>query len=272
MKNKQQRLPRSYLFVPGDRPDRFDKALAAGADMVVLDLEDAVADGQKEQARAAVAAYLSPGRSICLRINGSGTPWFGDDLDLCTAAGIGAIMLPKVETPGQIAQVTERAGGRIPVLPFIETALGYWHMRETAAVPGVQRLVFGTLDFLLDLGMTARGSELNSVRLQLVLVSRLAGIAPPIAGVTQDIHDMASVENDALRARRMGFGGKLCIHPAQVAAVNACFSHSEAEVAWARKVVAAAEAAHGGAVSLEGRMIDRPVIEQARAILGYDLK
>ena len=240
--------------------------------MVILDLEDAVAAGQKGQARAAVAAYLTPERSICLRINSTETPWFEDDLDLCTAAGIGAIMLPKVETAGQIERVRERTGGHIPLLPFIETARGYANMRETAATPGVQRLVFGTLDFLLDLGMTAQGDELNSVRLQLVLASRLAGIAPPVEGVTQDVNNTAGLESDALRARRMGFGGKLCIHPAQVAAVNACFTHTDEEIAWARKVLAAAEKSDGGVVALEGRMIDRPVIEQARAVLGHVLK
>lgn len=272
MKKKQQHLPRSYLFVPGNRPDRFDKALASGADMVILDLEDAVADRQKDQARVAVGAYLTPERSLCLRINGTETPWFGDDLDLCTAAGIGAIMLPKVESASQIERVADRTDGRIPLLPFIETARAYRNILEIAETPGVQRLVFGILDFIGDLGMTAQGDELNSVRLQLVLVSRVAGLAPPVEGVTQDIGNTARVENDALRARRMGFGGKLCIHPAQVAAVNACFTYSEEEIAWARKVLAATEKSNGGVVSLEGRMIDRPVIEQARAVLGHELK
>ena len=269
MKSRQPHLPRSYLFVPGDRPDRFDKALASGADMAILDLEDAVAPDKKDQARMMVASYLFPGLSVCLRINGTGTDWFEEDLKLCSSPGIGSIMLPKAEDRDQIKHITSRLGENIPVLPFIETAPGYWNMREVAGTRGVQRLVFGTLDFLLDLGMTAQGDELNSVRLQMVLVSRLAGIASPIEGVTQDIDDMRTLQDDALRARRLGFGGKLCVHPAQVAAVNDCFSYSEDEIAWARRVTEAAKQSDGAVISIEGKMIDKPVLERARQILEH---
>lgn len=267
MKSRQQRLPRSYLFVPGDRPDRFDKALAAGADMIVLDLEDAVAPDRKSEARESVAAWLSPDRNICLRINGPDTDWFEDDMKLSTTAGVVAIMAPKIETADLINRVVSGAQGRIPVLPFIESAAGYWNMREIAGTPGVQRLVFGTLDFLLDLGMSARGDQLNSIRLQMVLASRLADISPPVEGVTQDIKDTGVLRDDALRARSLGFGGKLCIHPAQVTVVNDCFSYTETEIAWARKVVAAAERSGGTVVLVDGKMIDKPVIERARLIL-----
>ena len=268
MKNRQQRLPRSYLFVPGDRPDRFDKALATGADMVILDLEDAVAPAQKPQASEAVAGWLTPEHSICLRINGPDTDWFEDDLKLASATGVVAIMVPKIETTEQIKRVVSGVQGKIPVLPFIETAAGYWNIQEIAGTSGVQRLVFGTLDFLMDMGMSAQGDELNSVRLQMVLVSRLADLAAPVEGVTQDIENTNILRADSLRARSLGFGGKLCIHPAQVNLVNDCFSHTEAEIAWARKVVAAAVQSNGAVVVIEGKMIDKPVIERARLILG----
>ena len=272
MKSRQQRLPRSYLFVPGDRPERFDKALDAGADMVILDLEDAVAPARKQQAREAVVAWLSPEHNICLRVNGPETDWFEDDLRLGTAAGVGAIMVPKVETRDQLNRVVNGVQGKIPVLPFVESAVGYWNMREIAGTAGVQRLVFGTLDFLMDLGMSAQGDELNSIRLQLVLVSRLADIAPPVEGVTQDIENTNILRDDSLRARSLGFGGKLCIHPAQVNVVNDCFRHTEAEITWARKVVAAVERSNGAVVVIEGKMIDKPVIERARLILDQILE
>lgn len=267
MKNKQRCLPRSYLFVPGNRPDRFDKALASGADKVILDLEDAVPPDQKVQARKNVAEYLSSENSICLRINSTDSDWFNEDLELCSLAGVDSIMLPKVEFMDQINQVTSKVGGEKPILPFIESALGYWNIREVADAHRVQRLVFGTLDFILDLGMDAQGDELNTIRLQMVLVSRLANIAPPIEGVSMDIKDIDTLRNDTLRARRLGFGAKLCIHPSQVTEVNTCFTYSKAEIEWARKVVAAAEKSKGAVISLDGKMIDKPVIERARAIL-----
>lgn len=267
MKNDHKDLPRSYLFVPGNRPDRFNKALASSVDKVIIDLEDAVPPEQKLQARKTVAEYLSSENSICLRINSTDTEWFNEDLAVCSLAGVDSIMLPKVETMEQINQVTSKVQEEIPILPFIESAQGYWNMREVAAAHRVQRLVFGTLDFILDLGMDAQGDELNTVRLQMVLVSRLANIAAPVEGVSMDIKDVDGLRNDTQRARRLGFGAKLCIHPSQVAEVNACFTYNNEEIEWARKVVAAAAESKGAVFSLEGKMIDRPVIERARVIL-----
>jgi len=253
--------------VPGDRPDRFGKALASGADMVILDLEDGVAPANKQRAREAIASSLTQEHSICLRINSTDTDWFEGDLELCSMAGISSIMLPKAENMDQVQHLTGRVAGNIPVLPFIETALGYWNMRQVADCPGVQRLVFGTLDFLLDLGMSAQADELNSVRLQMVLVSRLAGIASPVEGVTQELEDSDLLQHDSQRARKLGFGGKLCIHPVQVPVINRCFSYSDEEIAWARKVVMAAEQTAGAVMSIDGKMVDKPVIERARLIL-----
>ena len=267
MKQQHTGLSRSYLFVPGDRPDRFAKALATAADTVIIDLEDAVAPDQKDRARAVVAEFPFAERSICLRINGAGTDWYARDLALCRLPGVEVIMLPKVESAQQIEQLVAAIPAAIPVLPFIETAQGYEKMRDIAGAARVQRLVFGVLDFMLDLGLSAAGDELNSVRLQMVIASRLAGIGTPVDGVTKDIKDEPGLRDDCLRARRLGFGGKQCIHPAQVGVVNACFSHSEEEIAWARKVIAAVAAAQGAVISLDGKMIDRPVLERARIIL-----
>jgi len=261
------RVARSLLFVPGSRPDRFDKALAACADAVVVDLEDAVAPDDKDRARDAVAAWLAASRSVVLRINGAETAWFRRDLALCGRTGVAAVMLPKTERAEDIAAV--RDAGAQAVLPLIESAAGFAALPAIAGAPGVQRLAFGSLDFQVDLGMRdALEDELLPFRSQLVLASRLAGLQPPVDGVSTAIDDADRLRDDVLRARRLGFGGKLCIHPRQVEGVNRHFAPSEAERAWARRVLDAAAASGGAAVAVDGKMVDKPVILRAQAILG----
>jgi citrate lyase subunit beta/citryl-CoA lyase len=262
----QEFVARSYLFVPGDRPDRFDKALAAGADAVIIDLEDAVAPAQKSAARAAIGQWLAAEKRVIVRINADTTEWFRDDLALVRAAGIAGIVLPKAQTidPELLALCAET--GKC-LLPLIETAQGFENAYALASGPGVQRLLFGTLDFQMDLGIDGEGDELAYFRSELVLVSRLAGIQPPVDGPSTALDDAAQVSGDTQRARRMGFGAKLCIHPRQVAAVNAAFAPSAAELEWARRVQAAAAASGGAAVALDGRMVDRPVILKAGQIV-----
>ena len=260
------RAARSLLFVPGTRPDRFDKALAAGADVVILDLEDAVPPADKARAREAIAAWLTPRHAVMLRLNGADSAWFRDDLALCRRPGVAAVMLAKAERATDLAAV--RAAGAAAVLPLIESAAGFAALPQLAAAPGVQRLVFGSLDFQIDLGMRdAHEDELLVFRSQLVLASRLAGLQAPVDGVTTAIDDPTRLREDVLRARRLGFGGKLCIHPRQVADVNACFAPGEAERAWARRVLDAAAASGGAAIAVDGQMVDKPVILRAQAIL-----
>lgn len=260
------RIARSLLFVPGSRPDRFDKALAAGADAVVIDLEDAVPPADKDRARDAVAAWLAPGRAVVVRINGAGTGWFHDDLVLCARPGVAAVMLPKAECADQVAAL--RDAGAVAVIPLIESAAGFAALAAVAGAPGVQRLAFGSIDIQVDLGMRdPLEDELLPLRSQLVLASRLAGLQPPIDGVSTAIDDAERLREDVLRARRLGFGGKLCIHPRQVEGVNRHFAPSAAERAWAQRVLAAAATAGGAAVALDGRMVDQPVILRAQAIL-----
>jgi citrate lyase subunit beta/citryl-CoA lyase len=255
--------PRSYLFVPGNRPERFAKALASGADAVILDLEDAVPPDQKDAARAAVAGWLDASRSVVLRINAVDTPWFADDRALCRRAGVAAVMLAKTERAQDIAAI----GAFASIVPLIESAAGFDHLRAIASAPGVQRLAFGAIDFQLDMAMQADFDDLVFFRSQLVLASRLASLAPPIDSPSTAIDDASSVESEAQRARRLGFGAKLCIHPKQVAPVNRSFSPSAADRAWARRVIEAAAASGGAAVALDGRMIDKPVILRAQTIL-----
>lgn len=264
-------LPRSYLFVPGDRPDRFAKALASGADAVVLDLEDAVAPGAKAAARAAVAAALATGEPrFVVRLNDESAPGFDDDL--AAAAGAPALMLPKAERPEALARLHATVPGAA-LLPLVETARGVLAAAALAAMPGVQRLVFGTLDYALDLSLEGPQAETTGLDVPatlLALASRAAGLVAPVAGVTAALDDEARLHADLERARALGFGAKLCIHPRQVAWVHAALRPAPAELAWARRVLAAVDAATG-AVQLDGRMVDRPVIERARRLVARDL-
>ncbi len=258
-------IPRSYLFVPGDRPERYAKALASGADAVVVDLEDAVAPATKAAARDALANWLARagehGGSIVVRVNAVDTPWFEDDVALCQSPAVVAVMVPKAERAADLDGV-----GR-PVLALVETAVGIDAVRELARAEQVERLVFGSIDLQLDLGITGDGDELLPFRAQLVLASRLASLAPPVDGVTAAIDDAAVLQADTSRARRLGFGAKLCIHPRQVDAVNAGFAPSAAELAWAERVLDAAAKAGGAAVAVDGKMVDRPIILRAEALL-----
>ena len=260
---------RSLLFVPASRPDRFDKALASGASRVVIDLEDAVAPNEKDHARAAVRGWLTPVHDVILRINGADTPWFAADLALCGCEGVGGVMLPKAEQTEPLASVM-RAGAK-SLLPLVETAAGFASLDRIAKAPGVACLAFGSLDLQADLGMRdPREEELLPFRVQMVLAARLAGIAPPIDGVSTATEDESRLQEDALRARRLGFGGKLCIHPRQVSIINLAFAPSAREVTWARRVLELAAAAHGAVFALDGKMVDRPVILRAEAIVRED--
>ena len=237
------------------------------AHAVIVDLEDAVPAAEKTAARSAVAAALDLRQPVIVRINGVDTDWFRNDVTICRMPGVAAIMLPKTEGVEHLRRVEELLGGSLPILPLIETAHGFANALEIAKDRAVGRLVFGAIDFQLDLGIKGDAEELLFFRSQLVLVSRLAGIAAPADGINTEIDDPEKLRADTLRARRLGFGGKLCIHPKQIPYVNQCFRPTPEEIAWARRVVEAAEAAGGAAVADGGQMIDRPVILQAERIL-----
>ena len=262
------RLPRTYLFVPGDRPERFAKALASGADAVVIDLEDAVGPAAKPAAREAVSSFLAGGADrgrIVVRINDESTPWFADDVAMLALRGAPAAMLPKAERPHTVA-LLRHACPQIAVLALVATARGVLAAEALAAAPGVQRLVFGTIDFALDLDLSGDALGLDHAASRLALASRAAGIASPVAGVTAAIDDEALLLAELARARAHGFGAKLCIHPRQVAPIHEALAPSAAELAWAQRVLQTAGAA-SGAVQVDGRMVDRPVIERARRLV-----
>lgn len=258
---------KSFLFVPGNRPERFDKACAAGADAVILDLEDAVAPTGKEGAREAVRRWLQQGGRAWLRVNGTETPWHQHDLALLDLAGVQGVLLPKAEDAHELQALARHVRSGKPLVPLIETAAGLWNARELASVAGVQRLAFGSVDFQVDLSIHGDGDELLFARSQLVLASRVAGVLPPVDGVTVAIEDDGVLQADVARARRLGFGGKLCIHPRQVAAVQASFRPAPADLEWARRVIEATDTAGHDAVRLDGKLVDKPVIDRARALL-----
>lgn len=260
-------LPHSYLFVPGDRPERFAKAMASGADLVIVDLEDAVAPVAKERAREALTAWLDDGNGpVVVRINDATSPEFAADLIVVARAGVAGVIVSKTERAEDLARV-RAAVPNAALLPLIETAAGLDRLREIASAPGVQRLVFGSIDLQLDLGIEGDDDELLLFRSQLVLASRVASLAAPVDGVSTTLDDFEALTLKTQRARRLGFGAKLCIHPRQVAPVNSAFAPSGAEIAWALRVIEASRAAGGTAVAVEGRMVDRPVLLQAQALL-----
>ena len=262
--------PRTYLFVPGDRPERFDKALASGADAVVLDLEDAVAPADKPRARAAVETRLRDAgvgdrARMVVRINDEATPEFEADLAMLARAPAGYLMLPKAERAATVARVRATCPG-IGVLALIETARGVLNAEALAGAEGVQRLVFGTIDYALDLGLSGDPIGFDPAANRLALASRAAGLPAPVAGVTPDLTDPAPLLADLQRARAHGYTAKLCIHPKQVALVHTALQPSAAEIDWATRVIAAAQGA-AGAVQLDGRMVDKPVLQRAHALL-----
>lgn len=262
---------RSCLFTPADRPERFEKALATGADLVVLDLEDAVLPEAKEVARENVRSFLRAGGRAGVRVNGVGTPWHESDMSLLREGGLCAAMLPKAENAADLARFAAAAPVGCAVIALVESALGIWTARELAAVAGVTQLAFGSVDFQLDAGIPDAAEDdapLLYARSRLVLASAIAGIAAPIDGVTVALDDTDVLRRDVARARQLGFGGKLCIHPKQIAPVHEGFAPSAEELAQARAIVAAAEASGAeGAIRLNGKLIDRPVVMRARRLL-----
>jgi citrate lyase subunit beta / citryl-CoA lyase len=264
------RTATTYLFVPGNRPDRFDKALASGADVVVVDIEDAVAPEDKSTARHATAQWCAGAEMhrtrLAIRINDATAEWFADDLELLRTTGIALAMLPKAEHPESMSQVLCAMPAGAQLIPIIETARGVANVDAIASAKGVLRLAFGSLDYAVDLDLSGDERGLIHAASRLAIASKCAGIASPIAGVTAAFDDDVCLQVDVAFARAHGFGAKLCIHPRQVEAVHRLFAPTPAELAWAKQVVAAAER-HRGAFVLDGKMVDRPVLFRAQAIL-----
>lgn len=260
---------RSWLFVPSTRPDRFAKAAASGADRVILDLEDAVAPHEKADARRNLAnAAIPRDVPMYVRVNSALTPWFEDDLAVAATLAIHGILLPKADSAAHVERAAAVIAPRHVIVPIIETAVGLWNVLEVARAPRVERLVFGAMDFALDTGMHDKDGAFDYVRSRIVVASKVAGIAPPVDFVTLGIDDQELLKRHAARSRHFGFGGKLCIHPKQLAATNDAFRPSDEEVAWARAILAEQAARpHDAVFAHRGELVDRPVLDRARQIV-----
>lgn len=345
-RQQQLRRARTWLFVPGNRPERFAKAVAAGPGVVVLDLEDAVSPQDKHAARQAVSAWLMQQRQqqatqdatlasctrLAVRINAIGTPWFEADLAMLrlletppqssthtapSTPGASTSKADRASTQGSAldavlcpkARAHEIAAAGLPstlaLVPIVESAAGMMEVSAIAALPRVQRLAFGALDLALELDLQLDADALLDADAvcapylaQLVLCSRAAGLGAPLAGVFPRLHDPQGLQRSAQRARARGCGGMLVIHPNQVAVVEEAFTPSAEELAWARRVLEAAaqhglvtdthaaNGAHaphatdschainpvqvtapGGALSVDGAMVDAPLIARAMRIV-----
>jgi len=262
--------PVTYLFVPGDRPERFDKALASGADRVILDLEDAVAPDDKARARSTIAAWLATSAvardRVLVRINDASTPWHADDLNLLRQIQPCAVMLPKCEAEHQIVAVLSCLTAAATVVVLIESARGVAALPGIAGTPGVSRLAFGALDYMVDLDVPSDSPALTHAAIQIAVASRAAGLPKPIAGVTPDMV-ATRVTSDMHEAMAVGFGAKMCIHPLQVAAVCQAITPSEQEIVWAQRVLLAWKTGAGGVLQVDGKMVDRPVVLKAERII-----
>jgi citrate lyase subunit beta / citryl-CoA lyase len=266
------RASRTFLFVPGSRPDRFNKALASGADTVIIDLEDALADNEKTAARDAAATYLLD-QTALVRINGFNTPWFEDDvIGLADTPGLIGVVLPKAESADAIDMLSSRLGAGVQIFPLIETARGLTNAGRIAEQHGVSRLMFGNLDFAFDVGANVHEpqcQELLFARSSIVVASRSAGLLGPIDGVQPKVDDDGATFESARRAADLGFSGMLCLHPRQIAIVDEAFAPSEEMVNWANEITRLARNANEGVLRIDGEMIDAPQLARARRILEH---
>lgn len=263
-------LINSALFVPASAPEIIAKALASAADAVIVDLEDAVIEPQKAQARALAASALSaserPWRAV--RVNPPTSTHAREDLLMAGTVGVDAIVLPKAS----VATVDSLGAEGPAIWALVETAEGLHGAYELALRPRVELLLLGTLDLALDLDLKVgeQQAELAHARASIVLDSRAAGLRAPLDGVCARLRDRDLLEWEARLARAMGFGGKLCVHPEQLDVVRAAFAVNETELVWARDALAAYEAASRsglGATTLDGELVDKPVAERARRLL-----
>ena len=276
---------RSFLFAPGNHARRVEKCLTLGADAVILDLEDAVANAEKVSTRAMVVEALQRPRRCggYVRVNALGTAWSLGDFMALVARGVDGIVLPKVESASDLqtaewllAALERERGlpeGGIDLIPIIETAAGFANMAEIArAAKRVRRLSFGAGDFTLDVGLTwsTEETELLPYRTAFVVQSRAAGLEPPIDTVWVSLREPEGFARSVQRAKDLGFQGKLCIHPDQVPVVNDCFRPTDAELGQARRVVAAfAQAERDGlaAIQVEGQFVDYPIVYRAERLI-----
>lgn len=278
--------PRSLLFVPGNQPRMYARAAGTRPDVFVPDLEDSVADADKEQAREIlldnVAQLVGTGIPVVPRINALNTPWFRSDLDAVAGCGIAGISIGKVDSPADMRRLTDalvavehRRGlraGTLGVIPWLESAAAVLQALEIChASPRLAAVAFGAEDFCNDMGIarTDGEQEVEVPRRLVAMAARAAGV-PALDTPYFAFRNEQGLRSAAAASRAMGFRGRFAIHPAQIEPLNECFSPTAEEIEHARRVVAAFEAAAArgrGSTSLDGQVIDVPVVKRARALL-----
>jgi len=275
---------RSWMFVPGSDLKKMEKIRQVQVDVVIYDLEDAVAIEKKESARLNVREALQNDvmHYNSVRINGANTPFFEKDVKEVVSNGLQAILLPKTESKEQILLLENRLqqdekeyGVRHPIaiVPIIESALGICNAAEIASASSrVKCLAFGALDYVLDIDaeLTKEGFELLYARSHLVNVSRASGIEQPIDAVYPDFNDLDGLRKETKLVKNLGFQGKLIIHPKQVDVINELFMPAKEEIDHAQKIISAYELSvqNGlGAIQVDGKMVDLPVLERAKKVL-----
>ncbi len=280
-------IARSYLYVPGNAPDKLAKVLGRGADAVIVDLEDAVPWASKDEARATVAAWLraldgqTEGVEIWVRVNPG--PLGVEDVAAVVAPGLRGVMVAKAESRADLDAIDDALGkaearedldaGSVGVVPLLESASAVLEARAIAAAPRVVRLQVGEADLAADLG---RGEDVDDadwapIRSQAVLGSAAAGISAPVAPVSTDFRDLERFAASTRALARRGYVGRACIHPAQVGVVNDVFTPSEDSLARARALVEVFDQAvaegRGVVVGPDGRMVDEAVVRRARSVI-----
>lgn len=279
-------LNRTFLFVPGNHPRKVEKVFDAGADAVILDLEDAVALAEKAATRQPVREALKLRRNCraYVRINALDSGLAFEDLEAVVTDGLDGIVLPMVQRAADVLMVDwvlssleakhGLAAGSVDLMPILETARGLANAREIAAagVARMRRLSFGAGDYTQDLGMqwSRDEGELLPARSEIVLASRAAGLEPPIDTVFIHIRDQIGFRASAAAIRDLGFQGKLCIHPDQINIAHSVFTPTEADTTWAKRIISAfeeAEAAGSASIQVDGYFVDYPIVEKARRIV-----
>ena len=282
-------LLRTALFVPGNRPERIEKAFNTEADIVIIDLEDAVPISEKEISRSTVREKVAQfsHRMMLVRINALGSPFIEGDLEEAIVQGVNGIILPKVEKPddiheinGLLSKVEEKRAlpqGSIHLFPLIESAAAVQYVYEIVSVKTkperIYTAAFGAADYTLDMGieMSMEGTELFYARSRISIACRAAGIAPPVdTPFMIDLNDIEALISDAKRAKALGFQGKQLIHPKQIEPCNRIFSPAPEEIDRAKKIIQVfeeAEAAGTAAIQVEGKFIDYAVVKKSRDIL-----
>lgn len=266
---------RSLMFTPGTNKERLLKSVSSEADALLWDLEDAVHPDEKAAARAVIQEALDeledkPAKPIFLRVNQYGTEWYAEDVKLARHENVNGIMLPKAESARQVQETWEGMGASGELIVLVETAVGIVRLEDIFSNPNVSGVAFGAIDYAVDadLTLTEAGLEAIYARSRIVTYAKAAGVEGIYDTVFADIHNTESLQKRAVSARALGFNGQMAVHPKQLETIHEVYSPSREDIDWAVKVLhhAEHEAKGAGVFMLDGKMVDRPIIEKAKQI------